>query len=502
MPLTVRELVTETSLHLSVVVEGDLDAPLGWVHVSELADPTPYLEGGELILTAGIWRGRDTRADAFVGALTQRSVVAVGWGLLHEETEVPADVVAACRAAGVSLLAVPVRTPFIAISRWFTERLAEARESDLRARLEFSRALLAAADDVGGGPGESAMRALRRITRLVAAELGSPVAVEADGVVLALSEDSPGLADRTASWPAFPVGGAVLRIARPSVAGDELRNRLSTALPVVGLVLARRRAVRETERRLAAEAVALVMSGQDEAARLRLTSYGLIEAATTVVVVLQLGHGAASGAEAAARAVEDELAARGLRGVVGQRGEQLDVLLQVAVLLDDEATAALARALLQAADGLAAGVSRPVAGLRELRQAVQAGRETLALAVWGAPGSVVLQQRGASHHTLLALHEAEVVTRFGVSVLGAVVDYDRIHGSVLVATLRRFLELDGSWKRCAEDLGLHVNTLRQRIARIETITGRSLERTADRVDLWLALQSPVVRAAAPPTDYN
>ena len=31
-----------------------IDRPLSWVHVSELADPTPFLEGGELLLTTGL----------------------------------------------------------------------------------------------------------------------------------------------------------------------------------------------------------------------------------------------------------------------------------------------------------------------------------------------------------------------------------------------------------------------------------------------------------------
>jgi len=34
--------------------EGALDASVRWVHISELADPTPWLSGGELLLTTGL----------------------------------------------------------------------------------------------------------------------------------------------------------------------------------------------------------------------------------------------------------------------------------------------------------------------------------------------------------------------------------------------------------------------------------------------------------------
>src|SRR5207302_2423379 len=51
--LTVGELVRDLDLP---VLAGDrgLDTPLRWVHISELLDPTPWLSGGELLLTTGM----------------------------------------------------------------------------------------------------------------------------------------------------------------------------------------------------------------------------------------------------------------------------------------------------------------------------------------------------------------------------------------------------------------------------------------------------------------
>ena len=51
--LTLRDLVRD--LDVSVLAgEPGVDAPVRWVHISELTDPTPWLSGGELLLTTGM----------------------------------------------------------------------------------------------------------------------------------------------------------------------------------------------------------------------------------------------------------------------------------------------------------------------------------------------------------------------------------------------------------------------------------------------------------------
>lgn len=57
----------------------------------------------------------------------------------------------------------------------------------------------------------------------------------------------------------------------------------------------------------------------------------------------------------------------------------------------------------------------------------------------------------------------------------------------LVRTLETFLRNSGSWTRCAEELHLHVNSVRYRVQRIQDLTGRDLSRMEDRVDFFLAL---------------
>ena len=61
--LTVRSLVDEMGLRLATGAEG-ADVPVRWVHSTELPDPTPWLSGGELLLTTGFQARRRRQAPA------------------------------------------------------------------------------------------------------------------------------------------------------------------------------------------------------------------------------------------------------------------------------------------------------------------------------------------------------------------------------------------------------------------------------------------------------
>lgn len=53
---SLRDLVARKELGIQVHAgEQSLDRDARWVHVTELADPTPYLRDAELILTNGLW---------------------------------------------------------------------------------------------------------------------------------------------------------------------------------------------------------------------------------------------------------------------------------------------------------------------------------------------------------------------------------------------------------------------------------------------------------------
>ncbi|MEV0147594.1 MULTISPECIES: PucR family transcriptional regulator [unclassified Nonomuraea] len=101
-----------------------------WVAVSELEDPTPYLEGDELLLTTGMRLESDF--SGYVARLVARGVAGLGFavGLTHEE--VPPGLVRAASAAGLPLLEVPRETPFIAIGKAVSELLAAEQYDEIK----------------------------------------------------------------------------------------------------------------------------------------------------------------------------------------------------------------------------------------------------------------------------------------------------------------------------------------------------------------------------------
>ncbi len=116
------------------------------VHISELDDPTPYLEGGELLLTTGIpVSGSAERVLRYVERLVERDIAALGLGLGAGIDAVPPGLTAACDATGLALLIIPAGTPFMTVSRKYWDLVARGGQADLAASLGTQTALARAA---------------------------------------------------------------------------------------------------------------------------------------------------------------------------------------------------------------------------------------------------------------------------------------------------------------------------------------------------------------------
>jgi purine catabolism regulator len=84
---------------------------------------------------------------------------------------------------------------------------------------------------------------------------------------------------------------------------------------------------------------------------------------------------------------------------------------------------------------------------------------------------------------------------FARSVLGALAE-GSAENERLLATLDRFHTHHGRLGDVAASLGVHRNTVRRRLRRVEELTGRSLADARDRVELWVAAE--VLRSASRP----
>ncbi|WP_439659957.1 PucR family transcriptional regulator [Lentzea sp. HUAS TT2] len=144
MPITLRELAGKLALP---VLAGDVSRPVGWVHGTELEDPTPFLEGGELLLTTGL----NALRDGYVERLVRAGVVGLGFGTGLGHDVVPPALVEAAAQAGLGLVEVPREVPFIAISKAVSKALAADEYAALTRTSEAQRALTRAAVRAGVG---------------------------------------------------------------------------------------------------------------------------------------------------------------------------------------------------------------------------------------------------------------------------------------------------------------------------------------------------------------
>ena len=126
--LTVESLVAELDLTLATGEER-AKSNVRWVHSTELLDPTPWLRGGELLLTTGLQLSGAKPQREFVERLAEREIAGLGFGTGFVHKKVPAAVLNTARKLGFPLFEVPYELPFIAVTeRVFAQLLNERYE--------------------------------------------------------------------------------------------------------------------------------------------------------------------------------------------------------------------------------------------------------------------------------------------------------------------------------------------------------------------------------------
>src|SRR4051794_23608145 len=104
--LPLRDLLRELELEI-VAGEGGLDRAVRWVHISELEDPTPWLSGGELLLTTGLQLGEPAQQRAYVVRLVQHGLAGLGFGVGFSHARVPTALAAAAAEHDFPVFEVP-----------------------------------------------------------------------------------------------------------------------------------------------------------------------------------------------------------------------------------------------------------------------------------------------------------------------------------------------------------------------------------------------------------
>ena len=462
--LTVADILAIENLELRRVGgAAGVHRPVRGVHTSELDDPTPWLRGGELLLSTG----RPLRRDpaGFVERLASRGLAGMGLGLGFDLDEMPAEAIDAGDRLGFPVLTIPYEVPFIAISEAVFAAIADRRMQTLERMTELIL------DD---RPLDSLLSELASIA----------------GAVLELHDGrGQALASTGSIDPADPrvvrervVTGARVEAELLAVpAADADRALLHHVRTVLAVELLRRRSVADAERRLAGDLVEAVVGGAIGAAELRRRSaaFGLTGSSPLTFAVLRPDNGGASGL---ARLAERATA----YGPSTVRDGGVAVLIEAAG--DEEAEQAAAR-LMRETGAAAAGVGRLRATPAELPRSYDEALYAIDARVQNGEPAVATFRDLGSMQLLLSLQGERGVELFCESLLGALVAHDERHGSALIDSLRAYIEANGRWADAASALGVHRHTMRYRVRKIEELTGRDLSDARDRLELWLALRA-------------
>ena len=126
MELTVASLIGELGLELACGEES-AQAHVRWVHSTELPDPTPWLKGGELLLTTGMQLTGPKSQRDLIDRLADHDIAGLGFGTGLAHKRLPAALVNAARKREFPLFEVPYELPFIAITERAFARLLDER---------------------------------------------------------------------------------------------------------------------------------------------------------------------------------------------------------------------------------------------------------------------------------------------------------------------------------------------------------------------------------------
>ncbi|MFL4476043.1 helix-turn-helix domain-containing protein [Paeniglutamicibacter sp. MACA_103] len=135
------------------------------------------------------------------------------------------------------------------------------------------------------------------------------------------------------------------------------------------------------------------------------------------------------------------------------------------------------------------GSSDPVAGFSKLSAAhAEASAVVRALQALMRNGEAADRASLGTTGMLLGAMDSPFATQLLEAQLGPLLAYDERRGTQLALTAWTFLENDSSTASAAESLHLHVNTLRQRLERIDTVIGATWRRGGRSLDIHVALR--------------
>ncbi|WP_369273724.1 PucR family transcriptional regulator [Streptomyces sp. R11] len=390
MPPTLASLLHHSALKLTVRAGEDrLDVPVRWVHASELADPVPYMEGGELLLITALKLDAENpeSMQRYVRRLAGAGVVGLGFAVGVNYEDIPEALVDAAAQEGMPLLEVPRRTPFLAISKAVSAAIAADQYRAVTAGFAAQRELTKQA--LTDGP-EGLLAALASQVDGWAALYDASGAVVATAPEWAgrraarLTADVERLRERPA--PASSVVGgpenedrvelhtlgtgrrprAALAVGTAAALGTAERYAVHSAIALLTLTTERSRSLQAAEARVGAAVLRMLLAGEPDHARAVAGDLygGLLDAPFRVIVAEAASVSAARVVDSGSRVALTKASAAVLVAASEASGDPLGGLTEIvesaaarageAVLVVPEGEGDTARLVVLAADGGAA----------------------------------------------------------------------------------------------------------------------------------------------------
>lgn len=520
VPVPLEWLLQRPDLQLELLAGDPHGVDVTWAHGIELTDPSPWLAGGELVLTTGLRLSRKrSEQAAYVDRLVAQGAAALGFGTGIRFDAVPRGLAERCGQTGLPLVEVPLPTPFVAIAQAVAERLADDRGRSLQRALRLQQSLTGLTLRQGLGSLVSRLAVELRGQVVVVDPAGAPVAGSpgsarlVEAVRQQLLEDPPGTKQLVVRPPGTDVElhsltGRSLRrgwlaVQPPGPLAGESRIALNHAVSVATLHLDLPSEVEESRARVGATVLALLLERALEAgaAADHLRRFGFPDDEDVVAIVVRAGDSAAprrrsGGATAGSTGHPGESGTLGslalgpildAAGVVSLVGRVRGSLVVVVPASDaPSAVDRLARAVAEAAPPqtvVGVGPAGPVSQLRQLADSAH----RCARAAAQAGQSVGWSQSYPLEVLLAGEAVRQRVADLMMSSLEPLLRDPAAREQDLLATLAAYLEHNGAWETTSRALGIHRHTLRHRIAKIETLTGLPLDVAQNRVVLMLAL---------------
>ncbi|WP_328747664.1 PucR family transcriptional regulator [Streptomyces sp. NBC_00285] len=474
-PVPLASLLAREDLALRQIAgPTDPATVIHWAHASEMADPYPYLLGGELLLTAGVHipeaAGSGTYFDDYVSRIVAAGGAALGFGVAPVHDTVPRALVAACDAHGLPLIEIPPRTTFSGVARAVWQLMAQARHAELRRVTEAQQSLAAAASRPDPVPS-----VLRQLAQRVG---GWAVLYGADGTEVV----SAGRPVRTAAREALTELAEVVRPSGPGVPASAGQATADVHLAayalgaghgfVLGVAAPHRDPGDHTIASVAAVLLSLLtgeqQSGSGAARSSALVRLLLGASAQDVAPLLGGQRWVVVHARPDTFAAPDPVAASALGASLGS--PLIDVARDVVrVLLAADREPAPQPGWTLGVSAVAGPAEWPVADAQAGRALARARATRAGLVRYGARPALA---------DLVPEADAEQLARALLAPLAP----------TLTSTLRTWLSLHGSWDRTAVALDVHRNTVRQRIAKCGALLELDLDDPDVRMELWFALR--------------